>query len=98
MPLMVAAVLKPGRAHFTPTSASWLNLIEGWFAQLTNRRRRHGSFDSVAALTHAIDEWTSHCSDNPRLFVWHTPARQIITKVRRGRAALTRQIKSATGN
>jgi transposase len=82
--------------HFTPTSASWLNLVEGWFAQLTNRRLRHGSFDSVAALTEAIDEWTAHWNDNPRPFVWHTPAKKIITKVRRGRAALTHQIKSAT--
>jgi len=83
--------------HFT-TAVSWLNLVEGWFAQLTKRRLRDGSFDSVAALTDAIDEWTSHWNDNPRPFVWHTPARQIITKVRRGRAALTRQIKSATGH
>ena len=82
--------------HFTPTSASWLNLVEGWFAQLTNRRLRHGSFNSVAALTEAIDEWTSHWNDNPRPFVWHTPAKKIITKVRRGRAALTHQTKSAT--
>jgi transposase len=82
--------------HFTPTSASWLNLVEGWFAQLTNRRLRHGSFDSVAALTEAIDDWTSHWNEDPRPFVWHTPAKQIITKVRRGRAALTHQIKSAT--
>ena len=82
--------------HFTPTSSSWLNLVEGWFAQLTNRRLRHGSFDSVAALTDAIDVWTSHWNDDPKPFVWHPPAKKIITKVRRGRAALTHQIKSAT--
>jgi transposase len=82
--------------HFTPTSASWLNLVEGWFAQLTNRRLRHGTFDSVAALEHAIDHWASHWNDNPKPFLWHTPAKKIITKVRRGRAALTHQIKSAT--
>lgn len=82
--------------HFTPTSSSWLNLVEGWFAQLTNRRLRHGSFDSVAELTDAINEWTSHWNDDPKPFVWHKPAREIIAKVRRGRAALNHTIKSAT--
>jgi transposase len=82
--------------HFTPTSSSWLNLVEGWFAQLTNRRLRHGSFDSVAELTDAIDLWATHWNDDPRPFVWHTPAKKIIAKVRRGRAALTHQTKSAT--
>jgi transposase len=82
--------------HFTPTSSSWLNLVEGWFAQLTNRRLRHGSFDSVAALENAIDVWASHWNDDPKPFVWHKPAREIIAKVRRGRAALTHQIKTAT--
>lgn len=82
--------------HFTPTSASWLNLVEGWFAQLTNRRLRHGSFNSVAALTDAIETWASHWNDDPKPFVWHTPAKKIIAKVRRGRAALTHQTKSAT--
>jgi transposase len=77
--------------HFTPTSSSWLNLVEGWFAQLTNRRLRHGSFNSVAALSDAIDLWASHWNDDPQPFVWHTPARKIIAKVRRGRAALTHQ-------
>jgi transposase len=82
--------------HFTPTSASWLNLVEGWFAQLTNRRLRHGTFDSVAALADAIDVWASHWNDDPKPFVWHTSAKKIITKVRRGRAALTHPTKSAT--
>ena len=82
--------------HFTPTSASWLNLVEGWFAQLTNKRLKHGSFDSVAALTEAIDVWASHWNDDPKAFVWRTSANKIIAKVRRGRAALTHQIKSAT--
>jgi len=82
--------------HFTPTSGSWLNLVEGWFAQLTNKRLKHGSFDSVASLEEAIDVWTSHWNDDPKPFVWHTPAKKIITKVRRGRAALTHPTKSAT--
>jgi len=82
--------------HFTPTSSSWLNLVESWFAQLTNRRLRNGSFNSVAALTDAIETWASHWNDDPKPFVWHTPAKKIIAKVRRGRAALTHQTKSAT--
>lgn len=82
--------------HFTPTSSSWLNLVEGWFAQLTNKRLKQGSFDSVAALTDAIDHWASHWNHDPKPFVWHTPAKQIIAKVRRGRAALNHQTKSAT--
>jgi transposase len=82
--------------HFTPTSSSWLNLVEGWFAQLTNRRLRNGSFDSVAALTEAIDLWASHWNDDPKPFVWHKTAKAIVTKVRRGRAALTHHTKSAT--
>jgi transposase len=82
--------------HFTPTSASWLNLVEGWFAQLTNRRLRHGTFDSVAALEDAIDHWAEHWNNDPKPFVWHTPAKKIIARVRRGRAALTHQIKYAT--
>lgn len=82
--------------HFTPTSSSWLNLVEGWFAQLTNRRLRYASFDSVPALIEAIDIWASHWNDDPQPFVWHATAKAIITKVRRGRAALTHQTKSAT--
>lgn len=82
--------------HFTPTSSSWLNLVEGWFAQLTNRRLRTGSFNSVGALIEAIDVWASHWNTDPKPFVWHTTAKKIITKVRRGRAALTHQTKSAT--
>lgn len=82
--------------HFTPTSSSWLNLVESWFAQLTNRRLRNGSFDSVPALVEAIDLWASHWNDDPQPFVWHTPAKTIIKKVKRGRTALTHQTKTAT--
>jgi transposase len=82
--------------HFTPTSSSWLNLVEGWFAQLTKRPLRDASFDSVAALVDAIDLWAEHWNDDPKPFVWHRPAKQIITNVQRGRAALTHHTKSAT--
>jgi DDE superfamily endonuclease/Winged helix-turn helix len=82
--------------HFTPTSASWLNLVEGWFAQLTNKRLKHGVFTGAGDLADAIDLWASHWNDDPKPFVWHTPAKKIIAKVRRGRATLTHQTKSAT--
>lgn len=82
--------------HFTPTSSSWLNLVEGWFAQLTNKRLKHGSFTSVGELTEAIDVWVSHWNDDPKPFAWTKTANEIITKVNQGRAALTHQIKSAT--
>jgi len=82
--------------HFTPTSSSWLNLVEGWFAQLTNKRLRTGSFNSVDALTEAIDIWVSHWNDDPKPFVWTKTANEIVAKVKRGRAALTHQTKSAT--
>lgn len=62
---------------------------------LTHRRPRRGVFNSVAALTEAIETWAEHWNDDPRPFLWHTPAKDIIAKVRRGRAALTRT-KSAT--
>jgi transposase len=82
--------------HFTPTSSSWLNLVERWFKELTDKRLRRGSFTSVPELVDAIEHWASHWNDDPKPFVWHKTAKDIITKVRRGRAALTHQIKSAT--
>jgi len=82
--------------HFTPTSSSWLNLVEGWFAQLTNKRLRTGSFNSVDALAEAIDVWVSHWNNDPKPFIWTKTAKDIVAKVKRGRAALTHQTKSAT--
>lgn len=82
--------------HFTPTSSSWLNLVEGWFAQLTNKRLKHGVFTSVAELTDAIDVWVSHWNDDPKPFVWTKTADEIIAKVKRGRAKLDHVTKSAT--
>lgn len=82
--------------HFTPTSSSWLNLVEGWFAQLTNKRLRTGVFTSVDQLTEAIDLWVSQWNDDPKPFVWTKAAEEIIDKVKQGRAALDRKIKSAT--
>ena len=81
--------------HFTPTSSSWLNLVERWFKELTDRRLRRGVFTSVADLTGALVTWVGHWNDDPKPFVWHKTAAEIIEKVQRGRAAL-HQIKSPT--
>jgi len=82
--------------HFTPTSSSWLNLVEHWFRQLTTRRLRRGSFHSIDQLIEAIELWVEHWNDDPKPFIWHKTAEEIITKVRRGRAALTAVTNSAT--
>jgi transposase len=81
--------------HFTPTSSSWLNLVEGWFSQLTERRLRRGIFTSVDDLVTAIELWAEHWNDDPKPFVWKKPAEEIIAKVRRGRSALA-SVNSAT--
>jgi len=81
--------------HFTPTSSSWLNLVERWFKELTDRRLRRGTFTSVPALIEAIETWVGHWNTDPRPFQWHAAADEILTKVRRGRRRLS-QVKSAT--
>ena len=81
--------------HFTPTSSSWLNL-ERWFKERTDKQLRRSSFTSTHDLIDTIDEWADHWNDDPKPFVWHKTAEEIIAKVRRGRAALTHVTKSAT--
>jgi transposase len=81
--------------HFTPTSSSWLNLIERWFKELTDKRLRRGAFSSVAELSDAIITWAEHWNRHPKPFVWKATADDIIAKVQRGRDAL-HQIKSQT--
>jgi transposase len=78
--------------HYTPTSSSWLNLVERWFKELTDKRLRRGVFTSVADLTAAITTWADHWNEDPKPFIWKATAEDIITKVRRGRASL-HQIK-----
>lgn len=74
--------------HFTPTSSSWLNLIERWFRELTEKQLRRGVFKSVAQLEQAIAEFVEHHNDNPRGFNWVKTADAILEKVSRARAAL----------
>jgi transposase len=81
--------------HFTPTSSSWLNLVERWFKELTDKALRRGRFTSVAELSAAITTWAEHWNHDPRPFIWKATAETIIAKVQRGRDTL-HQIKSAT--
>jgi transposase len=81
--------------HFTPTSSSWLNLIERWFKELTDKRLRRGVFTSVAELTDAITLWAEHWNTDPKPFIWKATADDIIAKVQRGRETLHR-IKTQT--
>jgi len=76
------------RLHFTPTSSSWLNLIEGWFGRLTNQRIRRGTFHSVADLIQAIQQYRDENNKNPHPFVWTASVEQILTKLQRCKAIL----------
>jgi transposase len=69
--------------HFTPTSSSWLNQVERFFAQITERRIRRGAFKSVAELERAIEEYLQAHNQHPRPFVWTKSADVILNKVRK---------------
>jgi len=69
--------------HFTPTSASWLNLVESWFALLTARQLRRGVFRSTRALEQAIRSYIANSNDNPKPFVWTKSADDILASVER---------------
>jgi transposase len=74
--------------HFTPTSASWANAVEGFFAQLTNKRLKRGAFRSILELHRAIDDYLSHHNADPKPFVWTKPVDTILHKVARAKQAL----------
>ncbi len=74
--------------HFTPTSSSWLNLVERWFRELTDQALRRGSFNSVPDLITAIEKYLDAHNDDPKPFVWTATAESILEKVRRGRVTL----------
>jgi transposase len=74
--------------HFIPTSSSWLNLIERFFAELTRKRIRRGTFTSVAQLHEAIRGYIDHHNAEPKPFVWTARTEQILEKVGRARLAL----------
>ncbi len=69
--------------HFTPTSVSWLNLVERWFAALTDKQLRRGTHRSTKELQDAIATFIQHHNQNPKPFVWHKTADQILDSVTR---------------
>ena len=74
--------------HFTPTSCSWLNLVERWFGNLTQQRLRRGSFHNVKELIGAIQDYIQGHNQNPRVFVWSASVERILTKVTKCKEAL----------
>jgi transposase len=69
--------------HFTPTSASWLNQVERFFAEITQRRIRRGTFTHVRELEQAIHDYLQHHNQNPKPFVWTATSHAILSKVQR---------------
>ena len=74
--------------HFTPTSCSWLNAVEGYFAKLSRRRLKRGVFKSVADLQDAINRFVAETNENPKPFVWTKNPDKIIAAVKRGHQML----------
>lgn len=74
--------------HFTPTSASWLNAVEGFFAKLTRRRLKRGVFRSVVDLQTAINRFIEENNQAPKPFVWTADPNRILASVKRGQQAL----------
>ena len=69
--------------HFTPTSGSSVNQVERWFAEITEKRIRRGSFTSVASLEKAIKEYLEYNNEHPKPFVWTADADLILGKIQR---------------
>jgi transposase len=69
--------------HFTPTSSSWLNLVERWFSELTNKKLRRGAHRSVRELNADIRAWITDWNENPRPYVWTKTADQILDSISR---------------
>jgi transposase len=74
--------------HFTPTSASWLNAVEGFFAKLTRRKLKRGVFPSLVALQAAINDFIERHNQSPKPFVWKADPKTIIAAAKRGHQTL----------
>jgi len=74
--------------HFVPSSSSWLNLVERWFRELTDRAIRGGSFVSVPDLKRAIDAFLTAGNEDPKPFIWTATVEDIIEKIARARAKM----------
>ena len=80
--------------HFTPTSASWLNMVERFFRDLTTTRLKRGVFTSVQKLVAAIESYIAQNNQSPKPFIWTAKASDILEKVKLARESLH---KSVTG-
>ena len=69
--------------HFTPTASSWLNLVERWFGELTEKKLRRSAHRSVKELTTDLEAWVKTWNENPRPFVWTKTADEILAKLKR---------------
>ncbi len=78
--------------HFTPTSSSWLNQVERWFRDLTEKNLRRGVFASVPDLIDSIQDYLDANNDNPKPYTWTATAESILAKVARARAALNQVV------
>jgi transposase len=78
--------------HFTPTSASWLNMIERFFRDLTENRIRRGIFQDLEQLITAIGDYIDRHNDNPKPFIWTAKANDILEKVTRAQAARNKRL------
>jgi len=74
--------------HFIPTSSSWLNLVERWFREITDKRIRRGVFKSVPDLIKAIQSYLDNHNQNPKAFVWSAPVERILEKIAKCKEAL----------
>jgi transposase len=74
--------------HFTPTSASWLNAVEGFFAKLTTRRLKRGVFRSVPDLQAAINRFLAETNSDPKPFIWTADPERVLAAVKRGKETL----------
>ena len=74
--------------HFTPTSSSWLNMVERFFRDLTQNRLRRGVFRDVPELVEAVEGYIEKHNENPKPFIWTAKASDILAKVKRARTAL----------
>ena len=77
--------------HFTPTSSSWLNMVERFFRDLSEKRLRRGTFRSVDELVGAIDAYIDQHNDNPNPYIWTAAASDILEKVKRARRTLDKR-------
>ena len=82
--------------HFTPTTSSWLNLVERWFRELTDKALRRGVFHSVPDLIAKIEDYLDATNADPTPFIWTATAESILAKVARGRVALETSAKTET--